>query len=270
MLTEAQYAEQQRQLKRKIHEHDGIYWEQPYPFYCRPVFFMTAFQVGAAKPHPLKSMLGFSHQTTDSSKATDYKSFMELNREDLNDYSIQKLLPKKRSQVRQALKTCEVKLIPNLNDEVIERIRQINIEQAVRQESGYGAETPSARYIKEKEEWKEQIQREFSLHGREWWGAYYEGSLIAYIKTHQIGGIRIIEQTKTHTQYLKQKPMDALYYSIIEMASKESTCFKIINGTPLHPSLNIYKEQFLFKEVKYPYFSSNYKMVNSIKRLIGK
>lgn len=270
MLTEAQYAEQQSQLGRKIHEHDGVFWEQPYPFYCRPVFFMAAFQVGAATPHPLKCMLGFSHQTTDSSKATDYKTFMEINRGDLNGYNIQKLLPKKRSQVRQALKTCEVKLIPSLNDEVLERIRQINIQQAFRQENGYGAETPSARYIKQKKEWENQVQREFALQGREWWGAYYGGLLIAYIKTYQVGAIRIIEQTKADTQYLMQKPMDALYYSIIEEASKESTCLKIINGTPLHPSLNLYKAQFLFKEVKYPYFSSNYKMVKNIKRLMWK
>lgn len=270
MLSESIYAEQQREIGRKIHEHDGIFWEQPYPFYSRPVFFMSAFQVGAAKPHFLKRILGYSHQITDANKATDFKTFMELNREKLNDYSIQKLLPKKRSQVRQALKFCEIKLIVELNAEVLERIRQINIQQALRQESGYGAETPSDRYIKEKEDWEKQVQREFALQGREWWGAYLEGVLIAYVKTYQVGSVRIIEQTKTDSQYLKYKPMDALYYTIIEKASKDLSCEKIINGTPLHPSLNLYKEQFLFEQVSYPYYTSNYKFNQLIRKLLGK
>jgi hypothetical protein len=150
MLTELEYVEQLRQSGHKIHEHDGIFWEQTYPFYCRPAFIYRAFDRGTARPHPLKSLLGYSHQIIESNKATDYKTFMEIDREVLNDYSIPKLLPKKRSQVRQSLRNCEVKLITHMDDELIERFRQINIEQSVRQEKGFGAETPVDRYMSKK------------------------------------------------------------------------------------------------------------------------
>jgi hypothetical protein len=270
MLTELEYVEQQRQLGRRIHQHDGIFWEQTYPFYCRPAFIYRAFDRGTAKPHALKSLLGYSHQIIDSNKATDYKTFMEIDREELNGYSIEKLHPKKRNKVRQSLKFCEVKLITHMDEELMGRIRQINIEQSIRQEKGFGAETPVDRYIKEKEQWIKQIKKDFALNGREWWGAYYEGILTAYMRTYQVDGIRVIEQTKLDSKYIDYKPMDGLYFSVINMAAKDLSCEKIMNGTPLHPSLNLFKEQFLFKQVTYPYFTSNYKLNQGIRKLLKK
>lgn len=270
MLTEQEYVEQLRQSGHRIHEHDGVYWEQTYPFFCRPALFFRAFDPGTARPAAFKSLLGYSHEIEDANKATHFRTFLVLTRDVLNDYSIPNLLPKKRSQVRQALRNCEVKLITKLDEDLLERIRQINIAQAIRQEKGFGAETPVDRYVKELEQWKKQIRNEFRLAGREWWGAYVDGVLVAYIKTYQIDSTRIIEQTKTDSQYAQQKPMDALYYTVIETAAKELSCTRILNGTPLHPSLTLYKEQFLFKEVTYPYFSSNYKLTQTIKKLLGK
>jgi hypothetical protein len=54
------------------------------------------------------------------------------------------------------------------------------------------------------------------------------------------------------------------------MAAKELSCQKIMNGTPIHPSLTLYKEQFLFKEVTYPYYSSNYKLTQKIRKTTKK
>lgn len=270
MLTEALFIEQLRQLGRKIHEYDGVFWEQTYPFYCRPAFVYRAFERGKFKPHPYKCLFGYSHLTESEQGISSYRSFMEIDRYTLDIYSIDLLKPRRRTQVRKALRDVDIKLIDRLDSELLERVRQINVAQALRQEKGNGSETPATRYIKEKNEWEKQIIQEFNLEFREWWGAFHHEKLIAYIKTYQVDGIRIIEHTKADTESLSLRPMDALYFKVIELAKNDKLCNRLVNGTPIHSSLNRYKEDFLFKEVKYPYYNSNQKIVNLVKKLIKK
>ncbi len=106
-------------------------------------------------------------------------SFPGFDRNNLLYWQEKNYIQKKRNKGRQSLKVCEVKLITHMDEELMGRIRQINIEQSIRQEKGFGAETPVDRYIKEKEQWIKQIKKDFALNGREWWGAYYEGILTA-------------------------------------------------------------------------------------------
>lgn len=270
MLTELDFVEQQRQLGCKIHQHDGVFWEEKYPFFCRPAFLYKSFHRGQYKPAFQKSLLGYSHMVLTKDEANDSKSFMVLDRSAMDGYSIEKILQKKRSQVRQALNACEVKLITNLDEDLIERLRLINIEQSQRQEAGFGAETPAKRYIDEAEDWKKQIRRDFSFHGREWWGAYVEGQLAGYLRTYQVDNIRVLEQSKTDTAFFKYRPVDALYFSMIMAASQDPNCHMIMNGDPRHQSLNHYKEQFLFKPVSLPCYTSNIKVTSLIKRFFFK
>lgn len=194
---------------------------------------------------------------------------MVLEGEALRLFSIDKIISdNKRNHIRKGLKRCALMQILDLED-VLERVRQINISQAKRQESKYGAEVHARRYIDEADDWRAQVRREYALRGREWMGAFVDNVLVAYIRTYQVGGLRVIEQVKADTQYLKHFPIDALYYSVLSGAGKDNGCKSIVNGSPIHASLDRYKEQFLFKAKEHPYYSTNARLIEWAKRRLS-
>ncbi|MDY0149079.1 MAG: hypothetical protein RBT03_03220 [Kiritimatiellia bacterium] len=265
MLTEAQFVAQQRLLGCRIHENDGIFWEEIRPFYCKPAFVHQPFNRGVARPAVLRQLFGYSHQVRDSAQANRWLSMMVVDRRTLDGFHLQQLPQKKRNNVRRARERCDVRPIVDI-DSNLERLREINVAQALRHAQGTGSNTPPERYARDADDWRNQMRREFALEGREWWGAFVEGVLAAYLRTYQVNGIRIIQQTKADTAWLKFYPMDALYFDMLSRASADSTCVRIVNGSPLHPSLNHYKEQFLFRAVSVPYYSSNARMIEWAKR----
>ena len=269
MLSESEFAEQQRVLGCRIHEHDGEFWEETYPFYCRPAFAYKPFERGTVRPCFFNSLLGYSHQVHNYADANSSVSFLVLDRDSLDNYGILKLPPKKRNKVRRALENCVIQPIADI-DIYLERMREINISQSLRQEQGFGAETPVSRYTDEANKWRAQIRRDFSLKGREWWGAFVDGQLVAYLRTYQVEDIRVIQQTKSDTAYFKEHAMDALYYTVLLQASADASCKRIVNGGPSHSSLNQFKEQFLFRVANYPYYSSNACLVKMVKKLMYK
>ena len=267
MLTEAEFVEQQRSLGRRIHEHDGVFWEEVYRFYCKPAFIYRSFERGSAKPHPLRRLLGYSHQVTDETQSNRRLQVMMLERSTLDAFGIQSLPGKKRNKVRRALENCQVSPI-NPVEGFIERMREINISQTQRESRGAGAVVPLERYTDQADDWRRQIRAEARLPGREWWGAFVDGELGAYLRTYQVDGIRVIQQTKAHTDYLKKKPVDALYFHVLSQAADEPSCQRIVNGGVAHPSLNRFKEQFLFRPFDLPMYSSSAWLVDLYKRRI--
>ena len=269
MLSALEFAEQQRFLGHKIHEHDGIFWEEVYPFYCKPAFIYTPLDHKKVRPSRYHSLLGYDHQVISSVQGNRLRAFMVMDRNLLDQYSLQKLSSKKRNQVRRGLERCVVEQITDIGL-YLDRMLEINLSQAVRQEKGAGAETPSSRYTEAEDEWRRQMQQEFSLKGREWWGAFADGVLIAYLRTYLVDGIRLIEQTKADTVFLKSYPMDALYFTVLSEASSDPLCDSVVNGPPMHPSLNHFKEEFLFKAVEYPYYFTNPWLQEATRELILK
>ena len=267
MLTEAQYVEQQRALGRRIHEHNGVFWEEIHSFYCKPAFVYKAFDRGAARPARWRSLLGYSHQVLRPEQANRTLPVMVLTRDRLEGFGLPALPQKKRNNVRRACEHCEVRLIADV-ESCLERIRVINLSQAVRHDQGAGSEISAQRYTAEAADWRAQMQREAALAGREWWGAYVGGELAAYLRTFQVEDIRVIQQAKADTDYLKSYPMDAIYYNVLLHAAADPACRLIVNGRPQHPSLNHYKEQFLFRADEFPYYSSHALLVELGKRAL--
>ncbi len=266
MLTADQFAEQQRALGRRIHEHAGVHWEEVYFGYCKPAFAFQAIAPGAARPARRRSVLGYSHRVEEPAQANRFVPAMLLERDRLDGFGLPSLPQKKRNNVRRALEHCAVRPIDDL-ERHLERIRAINASQAERHEKGFGAETPARRYVAEAESWRAQMRREFALAGREWWGAFVGDVLAAYLRTYQVEDVRIIEQAKTDTDCLKHHPMDALYFEVLSRAAADPACRLIVNGRPQHSSLNHFKEQFLFRPAELPYYSSNAAMVECGKRV---
>lgn len=270
MLSESEFVEQQRVLGCRIHKHDGEFWEETYPFYCRPAFAYKIIEKGAARPACLHSLLGYSHQVPRLEHGNRTLTSMALERNHLEGFSLQKLPSKKRNQVRRAMDKCLIQPILDI-EMYLERIREINLSQAIRQENGAGAETSAKRYTEEADAWRTQIRREFTVGvGREWWGAFVDGNLAAYIRTYQVDSIRVIQQAKADSAYFKSYPMDALYFTLLSKATEDSSCQCIVNGSPLHKSVNHFKKQFLFREVTFPCYSSNAWLLEAVKWLIHK
>lgn len=268
MLTEEQYVQQQIALGRRIHRHGGVWWEEVYPFYCKPAWVYKAIEPGAARPRRARSLLGFSHQTAGGWNANRSLPLMVLDRSGLEGFDLPKLTLKKRNKVRRALEHCEIRLLTSI-EPILERVREINILQAERQEARHGAETPVRRYTKEADAWRAQIRREFALEGREWWGAFVDGRLAAYLRTFQVEETRVIQQTKADPAFYTYYPMDALYFTVLSHAAADPTCHRIVNGRPQHESLNHFKEHFLFRAVDVPWYSSSTWLVETAKRVVG-
>jgi hypothetical protein len=269
MLSEEEYIEQQRSMGLRIHRHRGIWWEEVFPFYCKPAFVYTAIDPGEARPKRIRSLLGYSHQVRDSRLKNRTLCLMVLEGAGLNNFCLATLGSKKRNNVRRGLKTCVVKRLRNIEPH-LQRMREINIAQAIRQEQKAGSETPVSRYQNEANSWRRQIVSEFALEGREWWGAFVNGMVVAYLRTYQVNGIRVIQQTKIDTASLRSYAMDALYFTVLSRAAEDPDCNRVINGPPLHESLNKYKEQFQFCPVEIPYYSSNHRLVEVYKMLLSR
>lgn len=266
MLTEAQYVEQQRAQGRRIHEHGGVWWEEVYPFYCKPAFIYKVLSRGSARPARRHRWLGYGHLVARPEEANRTLPMMALGRERLDGFGLMKLPSKKRNNVRRALENCTVAQLTDIEAH-LERIRAINVAQAMRHEENVGAQIPVSRYTAEADSWRAQTRAVFALAGREWWGAFVDGELAAYLRTYQVDGIRVIEHAKVDADYYKFYPMDALYYAVLSAAAADPACVRILNGRPMHPSLNHFKEQFLFIAFDFPYFSTHAGLMELGKRL---
>lgn len=265
MLTEAQYVEQQRALGRRLHEHGGVWWEEVYPCYCKPAFIYKVLPRGV-RPARRYSWLGYGHLVARLEEGNRTLPMMALDRSRLEDFGLTKLPSKKRNNVRRALEKCSVAPLADIETH-LERIRAINVAQALRHEENVGAQIPARRYTAEADSWRAQIRAQFALAGREWWGAFVDGELAAYLRTYQVDGVRVIQHAKVDADYYKFYPMDALYYTVLAAAAADPVCRLILNGRPMHPSLNHFKEQFLFAAVDFPYFSTHAGLMELGKRL---
>lgn len=267
MLTEHDFADQARQLGREVHQHGGVWWEKHQIGYCKPAFEFRPFPPGQARPRFARSFLGYSHQVPDARLGTRVVEYMVLEGEDLKSFSMKSLRSEKRNQVRKGLKSCEVRLITDV-EPVLEAMRQINVTQAERQMLTGRFGKPARYYTEQMEAWRAEIRRWFSLPGREWWGAFVNGELGAYMLTFQVETVRFIGLMKTHTDSLKLCLTDAIYFLVLESAAREESCRRIINGGPLRPSLDRYKEQFLFKRTPIPYYTAPVTLVRLGMRLL--
>jgi hypothetical protein len=255
MLTLAQFAEQKKQLGHRIFGHAGWVWEETYPFYCKPAYVFKPLGRGESRPPRMRSWMGYDHQVQRPEEANQWRATMVLGREVLDGFGLQALPSKKRNQVRRGLDHCAVRPIADI-DAWVERMREITVEQVRRQEQGAGAPYSAADLVRKAEAWRRKTRREFELPGRDWWGAFVGDEMAAYARTYWVEGDLVFQQTKIDVAFGKSCPMDALYFTILDDAARKPECRRVINGRPMHPSLNHFKEEYLFRAVDYPYYYS--------------
>jgi hypothetical protein len=254
MLNIEQNADQKRtRLGCKLHLFGGVWWEQQQPCYAKPAFEFQSFVPGAARPSRARGFLVYSHQVPRPEMGNRIVDWMILEGEDLRDSSLARLRSEKRNQVRKGLKNCEVRTITDIEPH-LEQALEINSTQAERHmATGWFTRSP-AYFARHAQAWKAETRLHFSLPGWHWWGAFVQGQLVAYMRTLQVADVLFIMSMKNHTQFLKLCASDAIYFTALEEASRSGSVRRIVNGGPMRPSLDRFKEQFLFKRTPLSYY----------------
>ena len=272
MISQQDFVLEERKIGRKLHYHNGVWWLQVASLYCKPLFEFDHFAPRTAKPNIWRSLWGYSHQVPDKSMANRTVKWMLLDGEDLQNYSIDMLPSSKRRTIRNGLKKCHFQLI-NPSVRILEEMRRINISQAQRFKEGgdVGGYLPSSYYEKHAPEWSHNINSILNHKGHNFWGAFLDGTLVAYADIIKMKDTWMVGAVKSHSNYLSARPVDGLYYTILHAASKDPSCKRVVNGGPdgVRNSLNKFKELFLFKAVEIAYFSKSIINVERAKAILN-
>jgi hypothetical protein len=258
MIAEETFAKEEKRLGKQVHLHDGVWWVRTAPLYCKPVHEFRPFPPKSAKPHPLKALLGYSHQVPDPAQATRCVRMNVLQGEDLRSFSLERLRGKKRNQVRMGIRDCRVEAFDQ-SDALLEQMRMINISQAKRFEGARESGTflPSDYYELHASSWREEILKLFSHQGHQFIGAFVGDKLAAYINLIRIEETWMFGAVKSCNEYLQHRPVDALYFTTLSMASQSGECIRVVNGggDDERESLTFFKGQFFLNPVPLPYYS---------------
>ena len=256
-LSEQEYVEQNPQFFRRLHQHDGIWWDQIYPGYARPAFKFKALAPKTARPAWSEAWLGYSHCVAEPGWGNAAVPYMVLEGENLREFNLARLGTLKRNRVRKGLKQCEVKEVSDL-ESCLEEAREVCASHSMR-----GAATRHAHhvspsfFIEQAETWRKQMRRDFACRGRSWFGAWREGRLVGYVATLRVEDVLLIEKVKLHTEFLPFCPSDALYFHVLSDAAGDVACRRIFNSAPQRPGLDRFKELFFFKPTPIPLYVSN-------------
>ena len=255
-LSEAEYAQQLRARGCRIHENQTVWWKTKYPLFCEPAFEFRCFEPGAARPWSSESMLGYAHRVPAAGMSNRVIEYMVLEGDALRGFSLARLGQKKRNQVRQGLKYCQIAQMQTLTP-WLEDLRQINISQAERLMNDSTFDTPPGDYVKHAEAWRSRMETAFALPGRDWWGAFADGKLVAYLVTLRVENTLCIDTSKAHTEALKLRPNDALYWTVLEKAALDTECGRIMNSPVSRGTLDHFKKEFLFEKRPLYFYNSN-------------
>lgn len=274
MISEQVFADEEVRIGKQVHHHNGIWWSKIAPFYYKPVHEFRPFEPGSSRPHPMKALLGYSHQVSTDEHANRHLSWNIIQGEDLTSFSMDRLKPAKRRAVRRGLKDCNV-LPLDPSEYNLEQMRLMNISQARRFEGvrKEGTFKTSDYYSHKASTWRSEIKKLFGHKGHQFWGAFFDDILIAYIDLVKIEDTWMFSAVKSHTEHHNHRPVDVLYYTILSDASQNESCARVINGGPSGSpeSLIYFKEQFFLRSTSLPYFTNTmfplHKLKNAYNRL---
>jgi len=248
-----EFIQQQIKAGYKIHFNDGVWWQKVAPLFHKPVLPYQGISPRESRPKIARSFFGYSHCVPKDFLANKVWSVMLLNKEKLKNFSIHKLSKKRRESVRKGLRNVEVRRIENIVS-VIEDMRDVCVSTAQRTRHG----KPPRYYLKNYYEWKSYILRLFDLPNREWWGAFYRGKLVAYRYAYLIENTMYSDTNKSHSQFLKEKPNDALLFTFIEYCKSIPNCeiLRLGDWSKNNQGINEFKMKYGFEKVDLPVYAN--------------
>lgn len=267
-MTQEEFIERVLEIGYDVHFNDGVCWIQSAPFFYNPVVPYQVIEPGKAKPKMHKALLGYSHHVSDDRYANKYESILLLSEDRLRNFGMHSLSSSKRAQVRKGLRLTEIRKIEDI-EVVIKDMKEIEISKAIR----IGTSIPPEYYINQYNEWRDWTIKQFNgdRGKKDYWGSFYNGTLIAYMKVFQIVGTMIINYAASHTDHLDKCPNDALTFSIIDHCKKLPDCQKVSYGgwDKKRPALNKFKENYGFERVDLPVYEKyNFHVIPVVKKLL--
>lgn len=246
-----EFIKQQIDAGYKVHHHDNVWWQRYAPWFYRPVVPLQKLIPGSARPNRLLSFLGYSHVVETGEDTNKSWPVMMLEDELLESFSMTVLSSSKRARVRKGMRLNEVRKIDSV-DSVITDMQTICISAAHRTEHG----KPPEYYTKHYRKWRDFMVGEFSIPGREWWGAFSQGSLVAFYYAYNVEETMFISAAKSHSDFLANCPNDALLYSFLQYCRDLDDCRRVIFGDWSEvPSLNKFKERYGFRKTDLPVYA---------------
>ena len=271
VLTIDEFVDQNPHLFRRLHYHDGVWWDEVYPGLVQPALKYQELIPGARRPAFQHRILGYRHLLPAGQIGHYSTDYMVLEGDRLREFSLQHLPKGRRNIVRRGLKNCHIADIDDL-EPWLEQARLVCVSHAER-----GSDTRStfhsrpSFFIDQAEVWRAQMRRDFAHQGRRWLGAWYQGQLVAYLVVLRVGDIAILDKHKSHTDYLQHFTADALYYTFLEWLAGDETCRRVYNSSPQRAGLDHFKQQFLFEPLKVPMYLSRpwlFHGANTVMRLL--
>lgn len=249
------FAHLERATGAHVIYHGGIWWRRIKPFYSRPLHLLTAFPFDTGGPPLFYSAVGYDHAVADAREANAFLSLMVL--QDISRYELKCLSEAKRNKIRQGLKQVEVRKLDDIRD-LIEQGPEINRSNLAR----WGGDRRG--YLDEWM-WRQMIERTHVLGARETWAAYVNGRIVAYLRTYVLDETVYIAQGRSHSEYLRYRPNDALRHTLLMDCKVRPGVKNVISGLESgRPSLTEYKKEFGFEVVKLPI----YRRINPVVRYL--
>ncbi|MBI5102978.1 MAG: hypothetical protein HZB33_14265 [Nitrospirae bacterium] len=263
-MTSQEYIKQQIASGYDIHLSCGVWWIKSAPYFYRPANPLQVIGCGQASPKKYRALLGYKHLAPTDDCANQYWSIMVLNNERLRSFGMQSISSSKRARVRKGLKLTRVKRIESI-ESVIDDMKEICIAQKIR--TGYGK--PVEYYRKQFKHWKESRVRQFQSTAKEYWGAFCDESLIAFMNIIQIDNTMLIDNAKSHTDHLDKCPNDALLFTVLDYCRQIQGCNRVIFGewSGGAASLNDFKAKYGFERVDMPVYAKYNPIVKLLKNI---
>lgn len=255
-VSEDDFARDELRNGKTLHKKDGIWWIEKVKFYYGPLNKMRVCSPGKESPNPFKALVGYSCRVNEKTGNGEDYVYNILSGDNLKNYDLGKIKSPKKSQVKQGLNNCKVRLIQDVTP-YLQQMKAININQAIRFDN-MGAPKdylPASYYDTYEEKWKNEMMGHFDHAGHFLLGAFVDEKLAAYIDLIILDNLWEFGAVKSHDDFLPQRPVDAIYYHILHTASLNPHCNFVINGggADERETLTKYKSKFLLEQTTVHY-----------------
>lgn len=256
-MTSDEFIERVLEIGYEVHLNDGVYWIEYEPFFYSPVIPYQVIEPGKAKPKMLKALLGYRHHVSDKKYANTYEPIQLMSEARLINFGMQSLSSSTRARVRKGLRLTKVIRIEEI-EPVLDDMKAIEISKARR----FRQAKPPEYYMKYDNKWRDWTIKQFNgdRGKKEYWGSFYNDTLIAYMKIQQMYDMMMINNVASHSSHLDKCPNDALLFSVLEYCRNLPSCKKVSHGgwDNDNPTLNKFKQKYGFERVDLPVYAKYY------------
>lgn len=247
-MTKEEYVQAKIKSGHIIHKSGEEWWEKTAPGYCKTAAIYEPLDPKNAKPSFMESIKGFSYRVKDEKKASGFWKPFVLSGKEIAEWTVEGLKSgNRRRRIRKGLKHNTVKKVDDISV-YRESVSRILKSTAIR--NGHG--NPPEYYDLENTKWWETIIRVSNY--TEFWCAFQEDKLAAYICLHVIDDRAIVDGVKSDTDMLPGCPMDAIITNIILDLQERGGINELwYGGKSSRETLDKFKESFGFQIQEVPY-----------------